>query len=425
MCWAGGERTTTFGSANRLTAQIPAADVASAGESEVTVCNPAPGGGVSAPVVFTVNEPRPPTLEDPGSKRVDEETQLSFTLTATDPDIPANRLTFSISSGAADGMELHPVAGAFTWTPKEAQGPGDYSVSFTVSDGTFSDTKTVASTVTEANKPPVAVPDQAYTTVSTAVSIPVLLSDSDPDGDAVSIKAFTQGATGTVQAGIDGTTLIYNAAVGVPPTGSASENFTYTIADPVGHADSAQVTINISAENHDPTPKDDSATTSLGAPVTIDVLLNDGDPYGNALSIESYTRGSHGWVVWVGGGTLVYTTENGWWGIDTFIDTVSDGVGGTASATVTVTVTRTNGPPIASKGTVTTIWNKATSACPPGPIAANSSSIPTGTVTGCGRRNWWVGTSSTCRSPLSFRTAGTPCVPGVGRTTWTRARGTC
>ncbi|MCI0744222.1 MAG: hypothetical protein L0Y58_02350 [Verrucomicrobia subdivision 3 bacterium] len=61
--WNGNPRPTTFVSATQLTAQIPAADLANAGTAQVTVFNPAPGGGASNAVVLTVVQPNPlPTL---------------------------------------------------------------------------------------------------------------------------------------------------------------------------------------------------------------------------------------------------------------------------------------------------------------------------------------------------------------------------
>ncbi|MGH9854938.1 MAG: IPT/TIG domain-containing protein, partial [Blastocatellia bacterium] len=53
--WGGGGRTTTFVSNTRLTATIPASDIAAAGTASVTVFNPAPGGGVSNSLTFTTN----------------------------------------------------------------------------------------------------------------------------------------------------------------------------------------------------------------------------------------------------------------------------------------------------------------------------------------------------------------------------------
>ena len=52
--WNGVDRVTTYVSATQLTAAIPAADVAATGTAQVTVFNPLPGGGLSAPQTFTI-----------------------------------------------------------------------------------------------------------------------------------------------------------------------------------------------------------------------------------------------------------------------------------------------------------------------------------------------------------------------------------
>ena len=57
--WNGSSRSTTFVSASQLTASISASDIASAGSAKITVVNPSPGGGASAPLAFTVNAPAP------------------------------------------------------------------------------------------------------------------------------------------------------------------------------------------------------------------------------------------------------------------------------------------------------------------------------------------------------------------------------
>ncbi len=61
--WNGADRTTTFGSATQLTAQIPAADIANAGTAQVTVFTPASaggGGGTSSALSFTITQTNPP-----------------------------------------------------------------------------------------------------------------------------------------------------------------------------------------------------------------------------------------------------------------------------------------------------------------------------------------------------------------------------
>ncbi len=61
--WNGSPRPTTFISGIELRAQISAADVANQGSATVTAVNPAPGGGASNPLTFTINPPNPvPTL---------------------------------------------------------------------------------------------------------------------------------------------------------------------------------------------------------------------------------------------------------------------------------------------------------------------------------------------------------------------------
>ena len=59
--FGGASRATTFVSATQVTAAILATDVATAGTPSVTITNPAPGGGTSNAVTFTVNNPQPVT----------------------------------------------------------------------------------------------------------------------------------------------------------------------------------------------------------------------------------------------------------------------------------------------------------------------------------------------------------------------------
>ena len=62
--WNGSARTTQFVSATQVTASITAADIASVGSANVTVTNPAPGGGTSNQAAFTINAnaPAPTTI---------------------------------------------------------------------------------------------------------------------------------------------------------------------------------------------------------------------------------------------------------------------------------------------------------------------------------------------------------------------------
>lgn len=58
--WNGSARATTFVNNTQLTAAISSTDIAAGGMANVTVVNPAPGGGTSNTSVFTINAPAQP-----------------------------------------------------------------------------------------------------------------------------------------------------------------------------------------------------------------------------------------------------------------------------------------------------------------------------------------------------------------------------
>jgi hypothetical protein len=56
--WNGSALATQFVSGSRLTATVPAADIATASTAEVTVVNPTPVGGTSSVAFFSVDRGR-------------------------------------------------------------------------------------------------------------------------------------------------------------------------------------------------------------------------------------------------------------------------------------------------------------------------------------------------------------------------------
>ena len=77
--WNGAPRTTYYGSANQVTADISASDIASAGTATVKVVNPEPGGGTTDELPFRI-EPTPPTMVyvDDGYAGLQDDTLVSF-----------------------------------------------------------------------------------------------------------------------------------------------------------------------------------------------------------------------------------------------------------------------------------------------------------------------------------------------------------
>jgi len=117
---------------------------------------------------------------------MNELTPLSFAVFATDDSSQTITLT---SSGLPSGASFTStptkgsVTGTFNWTPNEAHGPGNYTISFTATDNgspPLSTSQPVLITVNEANVPPViSAPSSATATVNTTTSFSVSATDSD------------------------------------------------------------------------------------------------------------------------------------------------------------------------------------------------------------------------------------------------------
>src|SRR5262245_4836515 len=88
--WNGADRPTTFVRATQLTAAITAADIATPGTASITAFNPAPGGGTSNALNFTIAQPPPaPTITslNPGFALVGGQ---QFTLAVNGANFAAN-----------------------------------------------------------------------------------------------------------------------------------------------------------------------------------------------------------------------------------------------------------------------------------------------------------------------------------------------
>ena len=93
---------------------------------------------------------------------------------------------------------------------------------------------------TPPNAPPNAVDDAATFDVNTGLhTIGVLANDTDPDADALTISAVTQGAHGVVAS--NGTSVSYTANAGFIGT----DTFTYTVDDGHSHTDTATVAVTV------------------------------------------------------------------------------------------------------------------------------------------------------------------------------------
>ncbi|NIE74706.1 hypothetical protein F3J45_09695 [Pantoea sp. Ap-967] len=162
--------------------------------------------------------------------------------------------------------------------------------------------------VEAANQPPVAQADVGSTSVGVPLTLNLLQNDSDPDGNLpLTITDLTQPGTGLGGVVLNGTT----AVTYTPPAGATQPlvaTFTYRAMDAKGLKSApANVTINV-APNRPPTANPETVTT-LGVPLTINVLANDTDPEGNVpLAVAAITQPAAGrGTVSTDGSTVTYT----------------------------------------------------------------------------------------------------------------------
>lgn len=299
--------------------------------------------------ITAVNDP-PDALDD--AITTNEDTAVFVPVLANDVD-PDSGFTLTAATQGAKGATLIQGDGTIRYTPA-ANANGADSFTYTVSDGSASDTATVAVTITPVNDAPVAWNDSVTTPEDTAIAIAILANDTDAEGDPLTAGNVGAVTNGTLVLNPDGT-LTYTPN----PDFRGFENFTYTASDPSGANSTATVHIEVTPVNDPPTAVNDAAVTNEDTALNFDVVSNDTDPDGDALVVSAVTQGAKGSVVInnspsLNGKYVIYTPNANANGGDSFIYTVSDGRGGTSTATVSMTITPVNDVPKAFDDAVTT-----------------------------------------------------------------------
>jgi hypothetical protein len=288
--------------------------------------NGSPNLNDSETIQITVNEVNTaPVLAAIGNKSVNEGSVLTFTASATDGDVPAQALTYSLDTGAPSGASINATSGAFTWTPSEAQGPSTNSVTVRVTDSMGgTDSETIQITVAEVNAAPVlAAIGNKSATVGTPLTFTASATDSDlpaqpltysfdagaPSG--ASINASSGAFTWTPAAvGTSNVTVRVTDSLG----GTASETIQITVID-------ADVGTGLIAEYYDNSDFTGTKVTRTDATVNFTWGTSPPDPaigadtfsvrwMGQVKPLYSetytfYTRTDDGVRLWVNGQLLV------------------------------------------------------------------------------------------------------------------------
>ncbi|EMN7408007.1 tandem-95 repeat protein, partial [Vibrio parahaemolyticus] len=242
--------------------------------------------------------------------------------------------------------------GTWTFTP---QIDDDTEVSFTfdiIDDEDLVVSGSANLDILPINDAPNAENDVITTEEDTAVTIDVLVNDSDVEGDALSIQsASVPSEQGSVDI-VDGK-LVFTPAENF--NGEATITYIVTDGD---LTDEAKVTVTVTPVNDSPVAVDDTVSTQEDTVVTIDVLPNDSDVDGDKLSLQSASVPKAQGKVEIVEGKLVFTPAENFNGDAEITYTVTDGQL-TDEAKVTVTVNPVNDAPIIKVDAVESITEDA------------------------------------------------------------------
>jgi hypothetical protein len=234
----------------------------------------------------------------PAAVTINELVAYSFDADATDADIPAQTLIFSLV-GAPAGASINSTTGVFNWTPTEAQGPGVYSFTVRVTDGVVNTDAPITLTVNEVNVAPVANAQSVTTNEDTAKA--VTLTATDVDGDTLTyaiVASPTHGAlTGTPP------NVTYTPAANY----NGSDSFTFKANDGKVDSNTATVSITVSAVNNPPTaPSNLSATAVSTTQINLSWQDNSSDETGFRIERKTGASGTYTQIATTGTNVATY-----------------------------------------------------------------------------------------------------------------------
>ncbi len=331
-------------------------------------CNECDDGPIcdTADVTITVNpndsQTFPPFAVDDNVTTPQGEPILVFVLeNDSDADHDITEMILTLTGEPSNGTVVMTGENAFTYTPNEEfTGTDTFTYQICDPDGQC-DEATVTVNVTDSTVlfPPLAVDDNATTTMGQEVMIFVLDNDSDSDHDIteMTLTLTNNPSNGTV------VMMGENAFVYTPNEGfTGTDTFTYQICDPDGQCDNAIVTVTVNDDNPpsgiiDAEP--DVAYTLVNENVVIPVLEND---LGDDIEItQLLTSPTSGLIVNIdpANGTVTYMPNPDFVGTDYFIYEICNpsGMCDTTLVTIIVQGNNDNLPPNANNDVVTTDTN--------------------------------------------------------------------
>ena len=240
---------------------------------------------------------------------------ISDSVATNDSDPEGDAILYTLTADATHGsVVLDPTSGAFVYTPDGTDYNGPDSFSYSVSDGLDASGEVLVDLVIlPVDDAPVAVEDTFDGVENVSLNLPVLDNDFDIEGDAMVAMVDTNPAFGGLTPAANGS-LDY-----VPNPGFFGEDsFTYHAS--ANGLDSLPVTVTVAIAEVDDAPigMADAFETPENTVLLGDVLGNDFDPNGDAMSVTVSLNAAHGNLLLLPSGSFNYTPLVNYVGPDVF-----------------------------------------------------------------------------------------------------------
>ena len=283
--------------------------------------------------------------------------QIPVTINVTTNDIDSdgnlNPASATVVSGPSNGSLTNNGDGSFVYTPNNGFSGLD-GFTYQVCDTTnlCSGAAPVSIQVAEPNRAPVANDDFVNTPIGSAISIPVLTNDTDPDEFPIFTPSkYTFSVFSNPNNGIAVSTGINGVINYTPKTGfNGIDSFIYQVCDSGNLCATGKVTIQVGSVFNPPVAVNDSVRTEEGIGASFNVASNDSDPDGdlNPESVTALTNPTNGTLFPHTDGTFGYKPNDGFLGFDSFTYQICDFGNHCASATVSIEVFHVDHPPVAT-----------------------------------------------------------------------------
>lgn len=293
-------------------------------DSFTYVAKDATGVSGVATVTIDVAPVEDPTTAESFSVAATEDTAAAVALRGADLD--GTPLGYAVETPPEHGT-LSGTPPALTYTPAADYNGADTFTYVVASGASTSPAATVTLNVAARNDAPVASDGAVTTAEDTAVTI--TLQASDVDSPTLFYSPW-EPVDGTLTG--SGVTRTYTPAANV----SGTRAIVFSVNDGL-LSSSATITVTITPVNDRPVGRADYAATGVDESFEIDVLANDTDLEGDALTLQTVADPPHGTAV-IENGVLGYTPDAGYTGVDIFTYTVVDDEGASTNVAVRVGV---------------------------------------------------------------------------------------